>query len=254
MQHANDGGVSSIVILYEDADVVVIDKPSGIMTHPDGRSTKKTVTDWFLAYCPSVAGVGEAVVLQDGSETPRAGVVHRLDTETSGVMVLAKRQEAYEHLKQQFHDRMVEKEYRAFVYGRLKDSDGVIDRPIGRSAQDFRLRSAQRGARGKMRDAVTRWERIVQGKEHAYVRFLPTTGRTHQIRVHAKAMHHPVVCDALYAPKHPCNLGFTRLALHAFRLTLALPNGNQATYEAPLPLEFRTAEAFLAETSENKDM
>lgn len=231
-------------ILYEDADVVVIDKPSGMAVHRDEFSKPEdvTVADWHVRRVPESRDVGEPMKVKDGSLIARHGIVHRLDVDTSGVLVLAKNQDAFVHLKAQFHDRLAKKEYRAFVYGAMKDGAGIIDRPIGRSASDFRLRSAQRGARGLLRPAVTRFERLGVSAAHSYVRLMPETGRTHQLRVHLKAINHPIVCDKLYAPNHPCDPGFARLALHAFRLTIVLPTGEEKTFEAPLPDSFLTAE------------
>lgn len=235
-----------IPILYEDNEVVVIDKPSGVMVHGDGRKGDKdegeTVADWHVARAPKARGVGEPLILADGTTIDRPGVVHRLDQETSGVLILAKTQTAFLHLKTKFHDRLVEKEYRAFVYGRMKESQGVIERAIGRSAQDFRLRSAQRGAHGRLREAETVWECIKTTADYSYLQLLPKTGRRHQLRVHLKAINHPIVCDRLYAPKRvekdPNALGFTRLALHAHMLTIMLPSGSTQTFTAPLPEDF----------------
>ena len=279
----------NIPILYEDDDVVVIDKPSGVMVHGDGRSprtkgekrilgasqdslrtfaseakskdpmsgqrqygARETVADWHVARVPTARGVGEPMVLANGVIVDRPGVVHRLDQETSGVLILAKTQEAFVHLKKQFHDRLTKKEYRAFVYGQVKEPRGIITRAIGRSAQDFRLRSAQRGARGTLREAETAWERITAMSDYSYLRLLPRTGRTHQLRVHAKAMNHPIVHDRLYAPKRvekdPQALGFARLALHAYALTVTLPAGETKTFTAPLPEDFRHAETLLSDT------
>lgn len=236
-----------ITIVYEDEDVVAIDKPSGMMVHHDGKNKGKdrTITDWFLEYCSSAAEVGEALVLENGDMIDRPGVVHRLDKDTSGVMVLAKDQESFLHLKKQFQDRNVKKEYRTFVFGTFRETRGVISRAIGRSAKDFRLRSAQRGARGTMRNAETAWERIAQSDMHTYIKVIPKTGRMHQIRVHLKAINRPVICDKLYAPKQGCALGFTRLALHAHKLTLILPNGSEQTFKTPLPKDFIDAEKLL---------
>ena len=245
-----------IPILYEDTDVVVINKPAGLMTHGDGRVAKagrtarETVADWHVSRVPTVAGVGEPLVLPDGTMLSRPGVVHRLDAETSGVLILAKNPEAFAHLKQQFHDRLARKTYRAFVYGAVRDAHGVIDRPIGRSAKDFRLRSAQRGARGKLRDARTHWERLAVGSDYSYLSLAPETGRTHQLRVHCKAINHAIVGDRLYAPKRveadSEALGFSRLALHAYELELELPTGERRRFIAPLPEDFLRAEARLA--------
>lgn len=238
-----------ITVLYEDDDVVVIDKPAGILVHEDGRNDAPTVVDWLLARAPKARGVGEPGHTQDGSPLERSGVVHRLDAETSGVLILAKTLDAFQHLKAQFHDRHAQKEYRAFVYGAMKEKWGTIDRPIGRSAKDFRLRSAEHGARGTLRAACTDWELIGQSKTHAYLRMLPKTGRTHQIRVHLKAIGKPIISDMLYAPDtllHGNNLGFSRLALHAHTLTLTLPCGEKRAFLAPFPLDFERAATAIA--------
>lgn len=241
-------------IIYEDETIVVINKPSGLMTHPDGRTKEETASDWFARIYPQSASVGETQKLQDGSEILRPGVVHRLDTETSGALLLAKTPEAHEHFKNAFQSRAAEKTYLAFVYGVPKADRGTIDFPIGRSNKDFRLRSAQPKARGLLREALTHWEKISDIGTHTLIKATPKTGRTHQIRVHLKAIHHPVVCDPLYAPNHPCDLGFKRLGLHAYQLGVLLPDGRHMTFTAPLPEELRAAaakfpatEQFLAE-------
>lgn len=239
-----------IRILYEDDDVLVIDKPSGMMVHSDGKSEEETVVTWFLQYYPKAHDVGEEQILKDGTHIERSGVVHRLDKETSGVLILAKTQDAFLHLKAQFHDRLAEKEYRAFVYGRMKEKWGTIERAIGRSTKDFRLRSAQRGAKGTLRPAVTDWECISQSEMHAYLRLMPKTGRTHQLRVHMKAIGRPIVNDTLYAPKNLLqsdNLGIGRLALHAYSLRLVLPNGEQKTFISELPESFSHVAERIAE-------
>lgn len=243
--------IAEPIVLYEDTDVLVIHKPSGMMVHNDGRNEGSTVVDWFLARVPEARGIGEGGFAQDGSALERSGVVHRLDRETSGVLVLAKTQEAFVHLKSQFHEHLIKKEYRTFVYGTMKEKWGTVRRPIGRSTKDFRLRSAQRGARGTLREAVTDWELIGQSTTHAYLKITPKTGRTHQIRVHLKAIGRSIVCDSLYAPHDVLrgnSLGFTRLALHAYSLTLILPNGVEKSFIAPLPLDFEIASATIATT------
>lgn len=230
-----------ITIIYEDTDVLVINKPDGLLVHGDEAGEQETVVSWFLAHVPGAKGVGEAGVQKDGIPVDRSGIVHRLDRDTSGVMILAKHNEAFEHLKLQFQRRSVFKEYRAFVYGTMKEKWGTIDRSIGRSAKDFRLRSAQRGAKGLLRPAITDWELVGQSESHAYLKLLPKTGRTHQLRVHLKAINHPIVCDALYAPTFPCELGFARLALHAHILELELPSQEVKRFIAPLPHTFIVA-------------
>ncbi len=240
-------------ILFENDDLVAINKPEGLMVHENGHSDESTVVDWFLSYCPSAKGVGEVQLSQKGEPLERSGVVHRLDKETSGVLLLAKHNDAFEHLKAQFHDRLVTKTYHAFVYGLFKERWGTINRPIGRSAKDFRLRSAQHGARGTLRPSVTHYECLLQGQyeneNFSYLSLTPQTGRTHQIRVHLQAIGRPIIGDSLYAKfemGRSNNLGFTALALHAHSLKLILPEGRETYIEAPLPASFDEAAARIA--------
>jgi len=151
---------------------------------------------------------------------------------------------AHAFLKHAFQEHQIKKTYLAFVYGILKEDKGIIDYMIGRSRKDFRLRSAQRKAKGTLRDAITRWEKIANTKEHSFVRIMPETGRTHQIRVHFKAIHHPIVCVKLYAPKHDCDLGLSHLGLHAYRIILPLPSGEEVAVIAPPPEDFMKAVTF----------
>ncbi len=230
-------------ILYEDDDIVAINKPAGLMTHGDGRNDVRTVADWFAEAYPASKDVGETQRLTDGSEIKRPGVVHRLDTDTSGVLVLAKTQEAHAFMKAAFQEREARKTYLAFVYGSPKEKKGTIDFPIGRSKKDFRLRSAQPKAGGTLRDAVTKFEVLGDIGTHALMKVMPETGRTHQIRVHLKAIHHPIVGDVLYAPNHPRDLGFDRLGLHAWRLDIPLPAGGRKELVAPIPEDLALAGA-----------
>ena len=241
-------------VLYEDDAVLVINKPSGFVVHEDGRTKVPTIVQWFLEREPTAKGVGEPGYSQAGDELDRSGVVHRLDRETSGVLILAKTQTAYEFLKQQFKDREVHKEYRAFVYGRLNDRWGTINRPIGRSAKDARRRSAERGAKGILREAITDFERIAAGEyedeSFSYIKLAPKTGRMHQLRVHLRAIDRPIVGDTLYARKKletSNNLQLERLALHAHILEITLPSGEEQRFIAPVPQIFELAAERLAE-------
>lgn len=244
----------AVQIIYEDDDVVVINKPYGFMVHEDGYHDVPTVVEWFLKKYPEVQGVGESGYSPKGEELDRSGVVHRLDRETSGVLILAKTQAAHTHLKQQFKDRNVYKEYRALVYGRLNDRWGTINRPIGRSAKDSRRKSAERGAKGERREAITDFERIGVGEYEdepfSYVKLTPKTGRTHQLRVHLRAIDRPIVMDGLYAThkiERSSNLELERLALHAHVLELTLPNGEGQRFIAPVPPELERAADLLGE-------
>lgn len=233
--------MQEIKILYEDEYVLVLDKPTGLIVHSDGKTEESNLADWVLENYPNVKDVGEPMFLTDGRTIDRPGIVHRLDRDTSGAMIIAKTKESFTYLKRQFKERKVKKNYRAFVYGSLKKDLDTIERPIGKSRKDFRLWSAQRGARGGLRDAVTKYSVIDRNKEATYVDIFPKTGRTHQIRVHLKAIHHPVVCDSLYAPKKTCLLGFSRLALHALKLSFESVDGLNIEVEAELPEDFERA-------------
>ena len=135
-------------IIFEDDNILVIDKPAGLMVHSDGRTKEETLSDWVLKKYPELKDVGEP-----WEDIPRPGIVHRLDKDTSGVMVLAKTQETFEELKGQFQERKIKKTYRAFAYDPFKEENGEIDRPIGKSKSDFRKWSAQPGSRGVQREA-----------------------------------------------------------------------------------------------------
>ncbi|MEA2715604.1 MAG: rRNA synthase [Candidatus Parcubacteria bacterium] len=245
-ESANRYGVK---ILYEDDDIAAVDKPAGMMVHPDGRAhTERTIlTDWIALTFPKAAAVGEPARSHDGTALTRSGIVHRLDTETSGVMLVAKTQNGFEHLKKQFQARTVRKQYLAFVWGAVKDSFGTIDRPIGRSGSDFRKWATGRGAKGELRPAETYWSLLWAGAEPATAEKFslllaePKTGRTHQIRVHFNAVHHPVVGDRLYAPKRPAALGFERLALHSWSIQFENLLGDRVKVSAQPAADFESA-------------
>jgi 23S rRNA pseudouridine1911/1915/1917 synthase len=234
-----------ISILHEDTDVVAVYKPAGLVVHGDGKTNEPTLADWVLQAYSESAQVGEPWQTQTGEIIPRPGIVHRLDRETSGVLLVAKTQVGYDHLKQQFQHHQIEKEYHAFMYGAVKPPAGVINRPIGRSSKDFRMWSAQRGARGNMREAITEYKVVDGNKEYSFVHVFPKTGRTHQIRVHFKAINYPLVGDTLYAPGRSNTLGFERLALHAYSVSYASLQGEKITVTAPYPKDFTDAIAIL---------
>jgi 23S rRNA pseudouridine1911/1915/1917 synthase len=234
-----------IPILFENNDYLAINKPAGLVVHPDGRTKEPTVVDWLLERYPEIKDVGEPLTLASGEVLHRPGIVHRIDRETSGVLLIAKNQPAFLALKSQFQNREIEKVYHAFIYGELPDEEGSISRPIGRSSKDFRLWSAQRGAKGQLREAVTNYKVLRHGGGFSYIQAEPKTGRTHQIRVHFKAINFPLVCDRLYAPKREPALGFQRLALHASSITFHLLDGTEQKVEAPLPADFQAALAML---------
>jgi 23S rRNA pseudouridine1911/1915/1917 synthase len=242
-------------IIFENEDCLVLNKPAGVIVHPDGMSDAPSVTAWVAEKYPALAGVGGDFKLASGGESPRNGAVHRIDRETSGVLLIAKNQPAFEFFKKQFLDRTVGKAYRAFLAGELPSEKLSITLPIGRSAADFRRWTATEKTRGKIREAETEFTVLERGheagggngaeaKSFTYAEALPKTGRTHQIRVHAKAAGYPIVGDKLYGTGAPA-LGFSRMALHAFSISFDLRDGKRAAIEAPIPADFEAALAAL---------
>ena len=228
-------------IIYEDDAVLAINKPAGLVVHHDGRTDEFAVTDWVVRQYPFMGTVGEPFVLKNGEVINRAGVVHRIDRETSGVLLLAKTEDSFRSLKEQFQERNVVKHYNAFIYGTPQEQKGQINLPIGRSTRDFRLWTAGKNVRGHTREAVTEYEVLSHNEKSSFLAITPQTGRTHQIRVHLKAIGHPVVCDKRYAPERECILGFERVALHARSILIKTLSGSTLSVEAPFPPDFERA-------------
>lgn len=222
-------------VLYQDPDVVVIDKPAGMVVHPAAGHASGTVVNALLHQIPDLSGIGGEL---------RPGIVHRLDKGTSGVMVVAKNDRAHESLARQFHDREVDKEYVALVWG-VVQAGRRIDLPIGRDPLNRQKMSAR--AR-RARSAVTRVTRAHHLKGVTLCQVAIATGRTHQIRVHLSAISHPIVGDAEYGGlrrRVPGDLRpvlrLERPFLHAYRLTFTHPSdGRRLTFEAPLPPDLRS--------------
>lgn len=227
---ANEGttDLPEIPVLAETDDYIVIDKPAGLLVHrASAMSNEPTLADWLIKRYPNLKGVGAP---------ERPGIVHRLDRDTSGVMVIAKTPAMFEHLKAQFQDRLVKKAYIALVHGRLRNDDGEITLPIGRSRRQGRMAVRPEG-NSDDKPAVTRYQVIKRFRKpftllHAY----PLTGRTHQIRAHLMAFAHPVVGDLLYTvKKQPSKIHMGRHFLHAESLTFADLQGQPITVSSPLP-------------------
>lgn len=232
----------TIKILLETPDFLVINKPAGLVVHGDGKHKEATVVDWFLKKYPESEGVGEAMEIEHAGETieiPRSGIVHRLDRDTSGVLILAKNQKTFDFFKQQFQSHTIKKKYVAVVFGWPRDERGIIEQPIGRSRSDIRAWTTKSSARGTMRDAVTRFtvkkKFEYEGQKYAVVDLYPQTGRTHQLRVHMSHIGHPIVGDPIYSGKKATTLPIERTALHAEQITFKAPNGKESVVLAPIP-------------------
>ncbi len=214
--------IPPVGVLYADAAVIVVDKPAGLVVHPARGHVDDTLVHVLLARFPDL---GEA--FQDH----RPGIVHRLDKDTSGVMVVARTPAAAEALRRQFKERTVEKVYRALVRGAVSPPEAIIDAPIGRDEPVLRRMAAQPWPHGAPAQTRYRVLRIAGGYTWLEARLL--TGRTHQIRVHMAAIGHPVAGDALYGRRDP-HIG--RQALHALRLDFDHPtSGERLSFTAPLP-------------------
>ncbi len=228
-------------IIYEDAIMLVVNKPAGLVVHRDGRTEEPSLSDWVLSRYPELKDIGGLHTLDGGRYEPRAGILHRLDRETSGVILIAKNDETFYFFQRQFLDHSIEKIYNAVVVGTPEPHEGTIDLPIGRSRSDFRRWTTGEDARGTQRPAVTHYRVLGIMSGYSFLERRPKTGRTHQLRVHLLAVGHPILSDSRYGS--PYGLGFERLALHARALSLVLPSGERKTFEAPFPQDFQEAVA-----------
>jgi 23S rRNA pseudouridine1911/1915/1917 synthase len=216
-------------ILYEDADALVIDKPQGMVVHPGSGNRSGTLVNAVLAHC---AGLAEAF----GAGEARPGIVHRLDKDTSGVIVVARNPRALEYLAAQFRARTARKRYIAIVKGRLPAPSGRIETRLGRHPRD-RKRFACVRTGGRL--SVTYYRVLREYPGYSLVSLRPRTGRTHQLRVHMRHLHAPILGDPLYG--HPDErFPDVGLMLHARSLEIALPGqGPARVFDAPLPARFR---------------
>jgi len=224
-------------ILFENEHAVVIDKPVGIIVHPDEKQDEYTITNWMMETY-NVKGVGDV---------GREGIVHRLDRNTTGVLVLAKDAIAFSLFKKQFRDHTARKVYRAIVEGNIRHETGMISLPIARAKSDFRKRTVvdmfSQDQRGEEREAITRYKVLARaiagdGKNYSYVECYPLTGRTHQIRAHFRGIRHPIIGDELYGSMKGKDVA-PRSMLHAYSITIDIPENTDGkkseTIMAPIP-------------------
>ncbi|TSC96200.1 MAG: 23S rRNA pseudouridine synthase [Parcubacteria group bacterium Athens1014_10] len=214
-------------IIFEDKNFLIINKPAGLIVHPSAAHRKETLVNILLNYFPEIKNVGE--------DEFRPGIVHRLDKEASGLLAIAKTQKAFEYLKKQFQDRQIEKEYLVLVHGRIKEKKGKIELPIGRlPKKGFKMST---GYFSKAKPALTEYELIKYINDYSFLKVKTKTGRTHQIRVHLKALGYPVVGDKIYKPKKSKKVKLDRIFLHCHKLGFHDLENKKQNFEIGLPDE-----------------
>lgn len=226
-------------IVYEDSDIIVINKPKGMVVHPAPGNYSGTLVNALLYHCrDSLSGIGGVM---------RPGIVHRIDKDTSGLLVVAKNDEAHATLSEELKYHGIEREYRALVVGGFKDDKGTVNYPIGRHPVDRKKQAVILNGDHTAREAITHYEVLGRYGGISYLALKLETGRTHQIRVHMSYIGHALLGDEVYAKsktqfekKHPSL--FSGQALHAKKLTLTHPKtGERMTFECELPDEFKKA-------------
>ena len=226
----------NIKVLYEEKDFIIIHKPAGILTHrtpKGGMEEEKTVADWIREKCPETKAVGD-------NPEERPGIVHRLDKDTSGALLVAKTQDFFDYFKKLLGERKVKKTYLALVHGGVERNQ-VIEKPIGLISGSTK-RSTRAKSMKMVKEAVTEVEPVrmlhLGGETFTLLKVFPKTGRTHQIRVHLASIGHPVVGDKLYGGKRE-TLGLQRHFLHAESLEFSTPDGKRIKVESELPQDLR---------------
>lgn len=209
---------------------MILDKPAGLLVHPATRGENDTLVNGLIASYPEIKNVGD--------DPLRPGLVHRLDKDTSGLMVIAKNNRSFECLKKQFQERRIEKHYLALVYGRFKEKSGLIAKAITISKKDHRKRTALLDERAKK--AETRYRVLKEYNDYTLLEVMPQTGRTHQIRVHLSSIGHPIAGDQQYQFKRQkAPAGLNRQFLHASYLKFQAPNGRVMEFKSELPEDLK---------------
>ena len=233
-----------IPVIYEDNNLLAINKPAGITVFPEEKieSSNTTLIDAILKEHPEIKNVGEG---------PRYGIVHRLDKDTSGVLLIAKNKLALNFFQEQFKKRLVKKEYLALVIGEIKENSGVIKTLIGRSKKDRRRQKAYSYCEpavknANFREAITFYRVAQTFQGYTLLKVAPKTGRKHQIRCHLAYINHPIVNDRLYGSKNQPELkNLKRQFLHAYYLKIKLPTGIEKEFEAEMPENLKKAISLL---------
>jgi 23S rRNA pseudouridine1911/1915/1917 synthase len=221
-----------IPVIFEDSDIIVLDKPSGVVVHPFDFSDEETVLDFLMENYPDIFSIHNPITLQDKRTVNLGGIVHRLDRETSGVLLVAKNQKTFDDLKKQFESQLIEKIYAALVEGVVEQDAFTIDAPLGRNKKDYKQTVNPSNPRGALREAITEVKVIRRDENTTLVELFPKTGRTHQLRAHMSFIGHPIVGDMAYGS----TAEDSRILLHAQSITYTI--GEKKRFTSPLPKEF----------------
>ena len=216
-----------INIVYEDEDLIIVDKPKGMVVHPSTGNYTGTLVNAILFHCHDLSGI-------NGVERP--GIVHRIDKETSGLLMIAKNDNAHRSLAKQLKEHTINREYRAIVFGNIKEDSGTLSYPIGRDPNN---RLKMKVIKENSKDATTHYEVIERFGNYTYIKFKLETGRTHQIRVHMSHINHAIIGDKVYGPEKNI-FGLKSQLLHAKKLGFIHPTKNEyMEFESELPNEFQ---------------
>jgi 23S rRNA pseudouridine1911/1915/1917 synthase len=216
-------------ILYEDEQLIIINKPAGLVVHPAPGNETGTLVNALLSHCPDLAGIG-------GVQRP--GIVHRLDKDTTGALVVAKNDYAHQHLQAQLKAKTAYRQYLAIVHGVPKQERGTVNLPIGRHRGDRKKMAVIPVEQGG-REAITHWQILERLGNYSLMKFRLETGRTHQIRVHSAQLGHPIVGDPVYSSGRSLGVNLSGQVLHAQKLILEHPiSGEKIEAIAPLPPNF----------------
>ncbi len=237
------GEAIDLSIVYEDEELIIIDKPAGLVVHPAPGHYSGTLVNALLYHCPDLAGIGGV---------KRPGIVHRLDKDTTGLLVVSKTDTSHRHLQAQIKNKTARRHYVAIIYGAMKEESGVIDLPLGRHPIDRKKRTVLPEESGG-KPARTHWRVRERLDNFTYMEFQLETGRTHQIRVHASHTGHPILGDPLYGSGGSSNFNLPGQLLHAERLILEHPvSGKTIDVRAPLPPVFTKVLSRLRQRLENR--
>lgn len=223
----------NIPVIFEDTNILVVNKPSGIVIHPFDYSTEPTLLDFLLQHSPDILSMHNTVALQDNRVISIGGIVHKLDRDTSGVLVIAKNEKTFDELKGQFRNHTTKKVYVALVEGIVTEDSFTINAPLGRNKKEYKQVANPSNPRGELREAVTDLKVLERGQSTTLVELLPKTGRTHQLRAHMTYIGHPIVGDKAYGS----TVDAPRIMLHAKELSFSL-QGKTLAFIADTPESF----------------